>query len=334
MQLIDLGEREIVRRLISPMVDGLGDDCAIVPFGDDYLVATTDPVPVPAAQVIANDSDPYWTGWLLVTINVSDIAAAGAEPIGFMAALENTPDTAEADFSRLLHGIADSCAFHGIPYIGGNIKEAVRFAATGVALGICRSRKPLGRSGAEPGQLLALVGAPPRFWSDALRVKSGKSVGKDSPLFRPRAAIDVMSKLAEQGLLSAAIDNSDGLLPSAEQLADRSSVALEIDVEMLRRVGGDAAGTDPARLVMGWGDWNVLCALNAEGLEESQRIASACGLTVEPIGRCRKGVGVCLIDGERSISAPRLESERFSRDSWFLEGIDGYIDRLVRLDLP
>lgn len=334
MHLIDLGEREIIRRLIAPLVSGLGDDCAAIALGDDYLVATTDPVPVPAAQVVAGDPDPYWAGWLLVTINASDIAAAGAEPIGFMAALESQPDTTQADFARLLNGVADSCAFHGFPYIGGNIKEAQRFAATGVALGICKGRRPLGRSGAKADQVIALVGARPRFWADALTAKAGAVMSKDSPLFKPRAATEIMGKLARRGLLSAAIDNSDGLLPSAEQLAERSGVCVEIDTLALRRIGSTVQGVDPARLSLGWGDWNVLCALDAGDVDECQRLASICGLAVEPIGKCAPGGGVFLRNGTSTIQAPRLESERFSRDSWFLEGIDGYIGRLLNLELP
>lgn len=335
MQLVDIGEREIIRQMIAPLVSGLGDDCAAIPFGEDYLVATTDPVPVPAAQVIGGDSDPYWAGWLLVTINISDISAAGAEAIGFMAAFESPPETTQANFGRLLAGVADSCAFHKVPYIGGNIKEASRFAATGVALGVCRKRLPLTRSGGKVGQVVALVGARPKFWADALLLRGGERVVADgSPLFKPRASVEAMSALAARGLLAAAIDNSDGLLPSAEQLAERSGVSIEIDVGKLRRIGPSAGDVDPARLVLGWGDWNVLCSLDAKHIDDGQRLCSALGLSLEPIGRCTEGTGVFLRSGSHSVRAPRLESERFSRDSWFIEGIDGYIQRLLNLEIP
>jgi thiamine monophosphate kinase len=65
-----------------------GNDCAILNTLEGYIVVTTDPVPPPAARGIGGDDDLFWMGWLLVTINASDVAASGSAPQAFVAALE------------------------------------------------------------------------------------------------------------------------------------------------------------------------------------------------------------------------------------------------------
>lgn len=88
LRLSDLGERRILSEIIPRFAKGTGDDCSVIPMGGGYLVATMDPVPQPAARVIAGETDPFWIGWLLVTINASDIAASGARPEAFLAAFD------------------------------------------------------------------------------------------------------------------------------------------------------------------------------------------------------------------------------------------------------
>ena len=107
----DLGERRIIAELLAPRYahggGRFGDDCASLSLTDiphGHLVMTTDPCPPPmAAQLGFND--PYYRGWLLATINLSDLAAAGAEPLGLLTSLQLPASTTIADFERLLDGI-------------------------------------------------------------------------------------------------------------------------------------------------------------------------------------------------------------------------------------
>jgi len=123
---------------------------------------TTDPVPEPAAKVLANDPDPYWMGWLLVTINASDIAASGANPIGFLAAVEAPPTLSVSDFERFFKGIAEACNAEELTFAGGNLREGVKLAAVGTAIGEI-DRKSLGRSGAKVGDIISTPAQP--SWS-------------------------------------------------------------------------------------------------------------------------------------------------------------------------
>lgn len=216
--LQDLGEREVVRQILPKFSGGIGDDCATLDFAEGQLIITTDPVPEPAANLLGGDPDPYWMGWLLVIINASDLAAAGANPVAFLAAIEAPPTTSIDDFERFLLGISDACRAEGLEYVGGNLREGSKLAGVGTAIGRCRLGRAIRRSGGREGDIIVSVGNAGIFWRDALIVKNGGLLqNKDlSPLFRPHSQLRAMSILAQEGVITAAIDNSDGLLVSPQ----------------------------------------------------------------------------------------------------------------------
>lgn len=337
----DLGERRLIRDVLPQYCSPSGDDCAAFLAPSASLVITTDPVPEPAAKVIGNDIDLYWMGWLLVTINCSDIAAAGAAPAVFVAAIEAPAVTRLLDFERLLAGIRDACSEHGIRYVGGNLREASRLTATGTAVGAVEAGLPLSRSGANVGDVVVSVGMGGTFWRDAFSVRRGGSVKKEcSPLFRPIAQVRAMMDLRARNLVSAAIDNSDGLLPSLEQLARSNNVGIEIETRLLRASHSTTSGKDldPARLWLGWGDWNVIFAIRPDRLAEAMQVAAQSGHTLVPIGRVVEPHPnshlVVLVGRDERLPAPRIESERFAKDSWFSAGIGAYIALLESAILP
>jgi len=100
----DVGERRLVREVVSRYVEAVGDDCGLMEVGTSWIAVTTDPVPRPAALLIGGDDDLFWVGWLLVTINASDLAASGADPLAFVAAMEAPPTLGIDGLERLLAG--------------------------------------------------------------------------------------------------------------------------------------------------------------------------------------------------------------------------------------
>jgi thiamine-monophosphate kinase len=327
-----LGERVIVSSILPRFSKSSGDDCAYLPVGAESIVVTTDPVPIPAASFFGGDPDLYWAGWLLVTINASDIAASGASPLGFLAAIEAPPSLDLVSFERLLEGVRDACALYKLEYVGGNLKESEKFHAVGIALGRVRG-KGLRRDGARPGDILVSVGAGGIFWRDVLRLRAGQAlVQRDlSPVFRPVAQLDAMAIASE--FLSASIDNSDGLLPSLVQLAQASSVSIVLDLDRLT-VDGVDGDVDPARLWLGWGDWNVVATVSAHSEPTLRARLSAAGHIVTSIGVVTDGSGVVVKRGAAEAVAPRLESERFAADSWFATGPEEYLRRMLSISLP
>lgn len=337
--LLDLGERDILRTIIPRFVEGAGDDCACVPVSAGTLVISTDPVPPAAAESIGRDRDPYWAGWLLVTINASDLAASGSRPLGFVAAMECASDMSIESFERTLDGIRDSCSAAGLPYIGGNLRESSKFAAVGTAIGLCEGYQPLSRVGARAGDLLVSIGSGGVFWRDALVLRDGGNLASKaaSPVYRPESQIRVMEELARRRLLNAAMDNSDGLLPSLAELAAKSGIGILLKLEKLTVPGVTAAGSiDPARLWLGWGDWNVIAAVEPSHFDRINELGAAYSASVSSIGVfTSRFQGVRIERGGRTEEAPRLESERFARDSWMRNGgVEKYIDLLLSVPLP
>jgi len=332
----ELGERRILREIIPRFADAIGDDCAAVEGGDGTLVITTDPVPVPAALLIGLESDLFWTGWLLVTINASDIAASGALPLAFVAALDLPRDLEVRKLERLLSGIRDSCTANGLLYVGGNLREADRVRAVGTAIGRS-ARTPLGRKGASDGDLAVVIGQGGRFWADVERFKAGLPLNKaTSPLYSPVSQATHMHKLHAAGLVRCAMDTSDGLSPALTEMALANKLGIEVDMPSIR-AGGDFADVKERseRLWMGWGDWTILAAVRPSDLRSLEREVKASGTVCTPIGRFVSGdPNVVLRDGDRRLMMGRLESERFASDSWFEIGIDEYRRRLQSFELP
>lgn len=336
MQLRDIGERKLTELIIPKFCGGAGDDCCFFPLGDSDLVVTTDPVPIPAAKAIAGDADLYWAGRLLVTINASDLAAAGATPLLFVVAAEFSPELETSDLERFLIGVADGCSKVGLSYSGGNLKEAVGFAATGTAIGSVPSGRGLRRSGVSGDDVIFSVGQGGEFWRDAFRWQAGERFEKlSSKLFAPEPQTREMAILREQVAITCAMDNSDGLLSTLDQIARVNRRQVLLDLDALTVPHSNLVALEQARLWLGWGDWNVVISVASSNVERLLRVADENSISIVRIGQFIQGVPGLVLSarGHRSL-APRLESERFVQDSWFLEGIEGYIKRLLSLPLP
>src|SRR3989337_402960 len=111
MKLEDLGERraiEVLKRVFARgQALGIGDDCALVEWGEHYLLVTTDVV---SQKVhVPPGASPYQIGWYLVAINLSDVAAMGGDPLGFVAAL-SLPRSLDVNWLRELARGMDECA--------------------------------------------------------------------------------------------------------------------------------------------------------------------------------------------------------------------------------
>lgn len=330
----DLGERRILRDIIPQYVCSAGDDCAIIGSLKGHVVVTTDPVPSPAANVIGGDMDLYWLGWLLVTINASDVAASGAMPRAFVAALELPSKLPVDDLHRLLQGVRDSCLANGLDYVGGNLREAAAVGGVGTAIGTSK-RRPLTRRGARLGDQVILIGEGGRFWADVERLRRGIPVSKErSPVFAPISQTRNVHKLHDKGLLVCAMDTSDGLAPTLEEVSRVNSLNLNVRLNSMT-MSDTSLCERPERLWMGWGDWSVVAAVRPSKLEAVIEMLHSLRAPHTVIGEFVAGPpGVNLVTGTSNMPLGRLESERFAADSWFSKGVDEYRRMLHALALP
>jgi len=197
-------------------------------------------------------------GWRAAAVNLSDLAASGAEPEGLIVSLAAPGATQLDEIVELYEGIAES----GVPVLGGDTTAADQLVLSVTAIG--RSDRVPGRSGARAGDQLVVTGP----------------LGAAGAAFRSRSYVRPPLRLREgKGLAvhaHAMLDLSDGLAVDAGHIADRSGCRLVVELERIPLAEG--AELDD----LGFGeDYELLAAVERPG-----RFAV--------VGRCEEGKGALL----------------------------------------
>ena len=154
LKVLDIGEKELVRYIISRSKDITPDDTAITPFDDSNLISTTDML-IQSRHFPKNMSY-FDMGFKAVTVNVSDLAAMGAEPLGFLLSIALPKDLILDHFKEIINGVLSACDFYSIPLIGGDTNEASEIIISGTALGMCD--EPIMKDTANNGDLIVITG--------------------------------------------------------------------------------------------------------------------------------------------------------------------------------
>lgn len=154
LKVSDVGEKELVRYIISRSKEIVPDDTAVTPFNDSNLISTCDMLV--QSRHFPKSMSYFDMGFKAVTVNVSDLAAMGAEPLGFLLAVA-IPKNLELDsFKGIVDGVLSACDYYNIPLIGGDTNEASEIIMTGTALGLCD--RPLMKDTYSAGDVVALTG--------------------------------------------------------------------------------------------------------------------------------------------------------------------------------
>ncbi|WP_439382315.1 thiamine-phosphate kinase [Amycolatopsis lexingtonensis] len=324
----DLGERGIQERVLRPRyggMEGFGDDSALLGEVDarSELVATTDSCPTPVVNILA-EPDLFHAGWLLATINLSDLAAAGAEPLGLVVNYTLPKTTTVAEFERLLDGVDGCCRAHRTKVVGGDIRDGATMQLTATAIGRCVPGSRLRRTGAQEGDRLLLVGSPGYLWAAAL-VKTGRASLPEASAnelwrraCRPEAQLKAGRLLAARGLARAAMDVSDGLFATVRTLCEANGLGATMtgEFELDARVAEVArqSGLHPFELAQTWGDWGLVVVTRAEDVELVVKTLLGEGVPAQEIGTMTARPSLTL-----GVDGPDWEGtaqERFSASSW------------------
>ena len=154
LKVSDIGEKELVRYIIANSKDITPDDTAITGFDSTNLISTCDML-IQSRHFPENMSY-YDIGFKAVTVNVSDLAAMGADPLGFLLSIAIPKDLNLDSFKEILDGVLKACEFYSIPLIGGDTNEASEIIISGTALGLCE--KPIMKDTYNKGDLIAVTG--------------------------------------------------------------------------------------------------------------------------------------------------------------------------------
>lgn len=135
LKVSDIGEKELVKYIIANSKDITPDDTAITELTSTNLISTCD-------MLIQSKHFPetmsyFDMGFKSVTVNVSDLAAMGAEPLGFLLSIALPKNLDLDSFKELIEGVLSACSYYSIPLIGGDTNEASEIIISGTALGLC-----------------------------------------------------------------------------------------------------------------------------------------------------------------------------------------------------
>lgn len=135
LKVSDIGEKELVKYIIANSKEITPDDTAITKFGYTNLISTSDML-IQSRHFPENMSF-FEMGFKAVTVNVSDLAAMGAKPLGFLLSMAIPKDLNLASFKEIIDGVLNACEYYSIPLIGGDTNEASEIIMSGTALGFC-----------------------------------------------------------------------------------------------------------------------------------------------------------------------------------------------------
>jgi thiamine-monophosphate kinase len=273
MKLSELGELGLIEELARRgLARDITDDTALV----DGHVVTQDSL-VEGVHFRLDWLPHRELGFRAGAVNVSDLSAAGAEPVALLVSLGAPPDTRLEDVLELYEGMAEL----GVPVVGGDTTRADALFLTVTALG--RSERIPGRGGARPGDLLVVTGP---LGAAGAAFREGRYV-------RPPVRTAEGRRLAATA--TAMLDVSDGLARDAGHIAARSGCRVVVELDRVPL----APGAEVSDLGFGE-DYELLAAVADPG-----------GFSV--VGRCESGEGVELLLGERPVELPAWEHFRQSR---------------------
>ena len=323
-ELIDaLHARAKLRR--GDVALGIGDDAAVldVPSGTQ-LVACTDTMV--AGVHFSEGTDATDLGWKSLAVNLSDLAAMGAEPLWSLLAL--TLPEADPEFvDGLGRGFAELAARHGVALVGGDTTQGP-LSVTVTALGTVPCGTALTRGGAHVGDAVFVTGTLGDAAGALRLIRDPGPVTRDpdkqaalqsqSTLFQRmhRPEPRVAAGRALRDIASACIDVSDGLLADLGHFCTASGVAAALDADALPVSAELRAQFDEAACLgfaMTGGDDYELCftaPVERESAIEAALARAGCHAT--RIGRIVAGVGVLVRDASGDlIETPNAGWEHF-----------------------
>lgn len=290
----------------DPGARGLLDDAAVLEIGDRTLVLTHDMI-VEGVHYLSGDP-PEDVAWKLLAVNLSDLAAKGARPVGALLGYALRDSDWDARFAA---GLRTALAAFAIPLLGGDTvsmpagaPRALGLTAIGDAPGPVPSR-----SGAREGDQVWVTGTI----GDAgagLELLTGGAGGSAFLIERyrnPRPRLEAGQRLAPS--VSAMMDVSDGLLIDAARMAKASGCRFEIELDALPLSEGllalmGSGRSARLRAASAGDDYELLFTAPADAAGTFLALSDALSLPMTRIGRCLSGSGLAVSEGGEPVPLP------------------------------
>lgn len=303
MKITHLGERGLIRRIRDAVgsggpgvVTGIGDDSAVLTLANGALLLATTDLLLEDVHFRRRYADARDIGWKAMAVNLSDIAAMGGTPRFALVALACPTETETEAIDAFYDGMRAAGAPHGVVIVGGDTSRSPDGWIVNVTLLGELARAPRLRSGARPGDSIAVTGT---LGSSAaglalLEATAAEAPGAATGAAKPRcpsldkeviaavsrAHLRPLARVAEgrwlgaNAAVHAMIDLSDGLATDLRHLASESRVGSRVYLDRLPispavRSVAAALGRDPIELaVRGGEDYELLLAVDPAAARE------------------------------------------------------------------
>jgi thiamine-monophosphate kinase len=340
VRLGDLGEFGLIGRLTRSLATrpdvllGAGDDAALLDLGADTLIVATCDAQVEGRHFLRDLATPEEIGYKALAVNLSDIAAMGAEPLWALVSLLLPPALDVSVLDSIYAGMNALARRYDVAIVGGNVSGTDGPLVLDVTLlGKIQRGHELRRSGARPGDRLLVTGTLGAAAAGVLAfiTEPGAANISQTILERARAAMAAPEPhvvegraLAESGIVTAMLDISDGLAADLSHLCAASNtgavlIASAVPVDAAAQQIATAYGRDATLLVLGGGeDYQLLLTVPPDGVERAQAAVATVGGVAREIGFMTEpdaGVRLRLPDGsEQLLEAHGWDHLRSARD--------------------
>lgn len=291
---------------------GIGDDCAVLePSPGAPLIVTTDLL-LEDVHFRRRYTEPADIGWKSLAVNLSDIAAMGARPRWALVALACPAATTLEEVEAYYEGALAIAEEHDVAVVGGDTASSPAGWLVNVTVLGESVRAPLLRSGARPGDTVAVTGTLGRAAAGlAVLERAAAPSGLDASTLaeltaahlRPRPRVREGLWLGAAGGVTAMMDLSDGLTTDLGHVTEESGVAARVELARLpvadatRRMA-DRLGADAIGWATGGGeDYELLVACEASAFDRlSDGLERATGTRLTRVGEIVPGAGVTFLD--------------------------------------
>ena len=210
-------------------------DAEIIQLNDNTKLAiTTDSISEEISAGLYDD--PYLIGWMIVTVNMSDLAAVGAVPIGILISEIFPKNFGDEKVAELQRGISEACKANNTFVLGGDTNEGDKLILTGTAIGIIKQEKTISRIGCKPGDILFSSGK----LGDGNAYAISKLVTQTNSFKNYKPFAQIKNSKVVGNYVSCCMDSSDGFISTVDQLMRLNNVGFELRSDWQNAIDNDA----------------------------------------------------------------------------------------------
>lgn len=249
--LKELGEKRLIAEFIIPLINPngesalAGDDCAVIDLGELSVCISTDRVPSDLVSFKLGIINYHELGYYLAILNISDILASGARPLGILLNLAFPPNFEIAHFEEIMRGAKLACEHYSCNILGGDLSDSAEMNLVATSIGVAKTAEVLFRKGASDRDFVYCsdyVGLTPTAFAYFREAKEQGLVLSEedekilASVFRfPSLRSELSKTLAElkPRYNIICMDNTDGAYQTLHEIGLLNNIGVELDAHLI-----------------------------------------------------------------------------------------------------